>query len=68
LPLFEKPTDYEAFERVLRLALDKHPTRLLGYWLADAYAQHALAHPLPDDRQWPPLPGAFQVLATKREA
>ena len=33
LPLFEKPTDYEAFERVLRLALDKHPTRLLGYCL-----------------------------------
>jgi putative transposase len=33
LPLFGKPTDYEAFERVLRLALDKHPTRLLGYCL-----------------------------------
>ena len=33
LPLFEKPTDYEAFERVLQLALDKHPTRLLGYCL-----------------------------------
>jgi len=33
LPLFEKPTDYDAFERVLRLAFDKHPTRLLAYCL-----------------------------------
>jgi putative transposase len=33
LPLFEKATDYDAFERVLRLALHEHPTRLLGYCL-----------------------------------
>jgi len=33
LPLFEKPADYDAFERVLALALHKHPTRLLGYCL-----------------------------------
>ena len=31
LALFEKDADYEAFERVLAEALDKHPTRLLGY-------------------------------------
>jgi putative transposase len=33
LPLFEKPADYEAFERVLALALHAHPTRLLAYCL-----------------------------------
>lgn len=33
LPLFEKPADYEAFERILDLAMAKHPTRLLGYCL-----------------------------------
>lgn len=33
LPLFEKDGDYAAFERVLALALAKHPTRLLGYCL-----------------------------------
>ena len=31
LALFEKDTDYEAFERVLAEAMDKHPTRLLSY-------------------------------------
>ena len=31
LPLFQKDGDYEAFERVLALALEKHPTRLLAY-------------------------------------
>jgi putative transposase len=31
LPLFEKDADYEAFERVLAEALEKHPTRLLSY-------------------------------------
>ncbi len=33
LPLFEKDADYAAFERVLALALEKHPIRLLAYWL-----------------------------------
>jgi len=33
LPLFQKPGDYEAFERVLVLALEKFPTRLLAYCL-----------------------------------
>ena len=33
LPLFEKDGDYEAFERVLALAMEKHPTRLLAYCL-----------------------------------
>ena len=31
LPLFQKDGDYEAFERVLALALEEHPTRLLAY-------------------------------------
>ncbi len=31
LPLFEKEADFAAFERVLALALERHPTRLLGY-------------------------------------
>jgi len=33
LPLFQKPGDYEAFERVLAEALAEHPTRLLAYCL-----------------------------------
>jgi putative transposase len=33
LPLFEKDEDYRAFECVLALALEKHPTRLLSYCL-----------------------------------
>jgi putative transposase len=33
LPLFEKDGDYQAFERVLALALEEHPIRLLGYCL-----------------------------------
>jgi putative transposase len=33
LPLFEKSADYAAFERVLALALDKHPIRILSYCL-----------------------------------
>jgi putative transposase len=33
LTLFEKPGDYEAFERVLGEALQEHPTRLLAYCL-----------------------------------
>ncbi|HUG19878.1 MAG TPA: transposase, partial [Planctomycetaceae bacterium] len=31
LTLFEKDADYEAFERVMAEALEKHPTRLLSY-------------------------------------
>ncbi len=33
LPLFEKPGDYEAFERVIAESLRKHPTRILAYCL-----------------------------------
>ena len=33
LPLFDKNADYAAFERVLALALDKHPIRILAYCL-----------------------------------
>jgi putative transposase len=33
LPLFQKDADYEAFERVLTLALERHPTRVLAYCL-----------------------------------
>ena len=33
LRLFEKPADYDAFERVLGLARDEHPMRVLGYCL-----------------------------------
>jgi REP-associated tyrosine transposase len=31
LNLFEKDADYEAFERVMAEAMEKHPTRILGY-------------------------------------
>ena len=31
LALFDKPADYDAFERVLAEAMQKYPTRLLGY-------------------------------------
>jgi len=33
LPLFEKPGDYQAFERVLEEAQQKHPTRILAFCL-----------------------------------
>ncbi len=33
LPLFDKPADYDAFERVLLEALKEHPIRLLSYCL-----------------------------------
>ena len=33
LPLFEKPGDFDAFERVLVAALEEQPTRLLSYSL-----------------------------------
>ncbi len=31
LPLFQKRVDYEAFERVLALAVERHPLRVLAY-------------------------------------
>ena len=31
LPLFQKEGDFEAFERVVVMALQKHPCRLLAY-------------------------------------
>ena len=31
LPLFEKRADYEAFERVLAVAVERHPVRVLAY-------------------------------------
>ena len=33
LPLFQKPGDFEAFERVLAEAQDRYPTRILAYCL-----------------------------------
>jgi len=33
LPLFEKDEDYEAFERVLQEAQERHPTRIVSYCL-----------------------------------
>lgn len=33
LPLFQKRADYEAFERVLALAAERHPLRVLAYSL-----------------------------------
>jgi putative transposase len=33
LPLFQKDGDYEAFERVIAEAVEKHPIRILGYCL-----------------------------------
>ncbi len=31
LPLFQKEADYDAFERVLLSAQERHPLRMLGY-------------------------------------
>ncbi|HEV3342013.1 MAG TPA: transposase, partial [Pirellulales bacterium] len=33
LPLFQKPSDFEAFEHVLDEAQDRYPTRILAYCL-----------------------------------
>lgn len=33
LPLFRKGADYAAFERVLQEAQEKHPTRILAWYL-----------------------------------
>ena len=47
LPLFQKPGDYEAFERVLLLALEKFPLRLLGYCIMPNH-WHMVAWPKTD--------------------
>ena len=47
LPLFEKDGDYQAFERVLLEALDKHPTRLVAYCLMPNH-WHLVLWPLED--------------------
>jgi hypothetical protein len=59
LPLFENDGDYEAFERVLALALDKHPIRLLGnclmpnHWHGNDAARSVLAlRPVPEPADW----------------
>jgi putative transposase len=56
LPLFEKPGDYQAFERVLALALEKHPIRLLAYCLMPNHWHFVLwpekEHQLTDFLRW----------------
>jgi len=49
LPLFEKPADYDAFERVLALALEKHPIRLLAFCLMPNH-WHMVLWPEQDDQ------------------
>lgn len=41
-PLLEKEGDYEAFERVLDEALERHPTRILSYCLLSDHWHFAL--------------------------
>lgn len=48
LPLFEKDGDYEAFECVLALAMEIHPTRLLAYCLMPNH-WHMVLWPRQDD-------------------
>lgn len=48
LPLFEKPADYEAFEKVLAETFEKHPTRILSYCVMPNH-WHFLAYPREDD-------------------
>ncbi|HLN26325.1 MAG TPA: transposase [Gemmataceae bacterium] len=48
LPLFQKPGDYEAFERVLTEALARHPIRLLAYCVMPNHWHFVL---------WPELDG-----------
>jgi len=48
LPLFQKHGDYEAFERVLAEALERHPTRLLAYCLMPNH-WHMVLWPRHDD-------------------
>jgi putative transposase len=49
LPLFQKYGDYEAFERVLGEALERHPIRLLGYCLMPNH-WHFVLWPEHDDQ------------------
>jgi putative transposase len=46
--LFDKPADYDAFERVVGLAFDKHPIRILAYCLMPNHWHFVL---------WPERPG-----------
>ncbi len=48
LPLFEKPADYDAFERVLEEAQERHPTRILAYCLMPNH-WHFVLWPREDD-------------------
>lgn len=48
LPLFEKEADYEAFERVLAEAQQRHPTRILAYCLMPNH-WHFVLWPREDD-------------------
>jgi hypothetical protein len=43
MQLFEKPTDYEAFEHVLRETLDESPTRVCAYALGQLAVVQSLA-------------------------
>jgi hypothetical protein len=45
LALFEKDADYEAFERVLAEAMEKHPTRLLDFGRGEITGRSAVRHP-----------------------
>ena len=47
LPLFQKPDDYDAFERVLVEAHQKHPIRLLAYCLMPNH-WHMVLYPRED--------------------
>jgi putative transposase len=48
LPLFQKDADFDAFERVLIEALEKHPTRILAYCLMPNH-WHFVLWPKHDD-------------------
>src|SRR3989442_14650827 len=50
LPLFQKRADYEAFERVLALAVERHPVRVLAYCLTPNHWHMVL---------WPRADGAL---------
>jgi putative transposase len=50
LPLFRKDGDYEAFERVLAEALERHPIRILGYCLI-SYHWHFVLWPREDSER-----------------
>ncbi len=42
LPLFQKDGDYDAFERVLKMALERHPIRMLAYCIMPNHWHFAL--------------------------